>query len=484
MEIPIKSKIKELFSHGLVYGLTSSLQNVLGFVLLPILTVYYTPAEFGVYSIILLASALASAIFYFGASSALGRFYFDEDSDEYRKEIVSTALFITITGALLLVLLSFLFGDYLSVLLFDSPIYRVPIILAFSGAAFGFLLNSMTLLLRYEKRSVLFMVVTLVGVCLNFVITYILLTIFHYGILAPLWGSFLSMGLCFVFLFVIKFSGLTLKVNPSYYKKILFFGIQFSISGLLFYLLDYIDRIIIKELLPMADVGIYSLGCRIAAVINVILIIPFSLIWAPIRMQYASSDDNQGFTSKIFSYLVISGFVLVSLAMLFGEDLMSLVFVNDKYAGASKVFPLIMLSLLFYGFQNILDFGIYLHKKVYFYIIISLIGITFNVVMNYWLIPHFGYMASAYITFFTYFITTGLIYFVSSKYHILKLEWNRIWIPFVVLITLYYLVNFTSIFNYYSLLIRILVVIVLVLGIVFCWLSKKEQEIIRKFLNV
>ncbi|WP_121337715.1 lipopolysaccharide biosynthesis protein [Flavobacterium sp. 123] len=484
MEMPIKSKIKELFSHGIVYGLTSSLQNVLGFVLLPILTVYYTPAEFGVYSIILLASALASAIFYFGASSALGRFYFDEDSDNYRKEIVSTALFITIAGALLLVLLSFLFGDYLSVLLFDSPIYRVPIILAFSGAAFGFLLNTMTLLLRYEKRSVLFMVVTLVGVCLNFVITYILLTIFHYGILAPLWGSFLSIGSCFVFLFVIKFSGLTLKVNSSYYKKILFFGIQFSISGLLFYLLDYVDRIIIKELLPMADVGIYSLGCRIAAVINVILIMPFSLIWAPIRMQYASSDNNQEFTSKIFSYLAISGFVLVLLAMLFGNDLMSLVFVNDKYAGSAKVFPLIMLSLLFYGFQNILDFGIYLHKKVYFYIIISLIGITFNVVMNYWLIPHFGYMASAYITFFTYFITTGLIYLVSSKYHTLKLEWNRIWIPFVVLITLYYLVNFTAIFNYYSLLIRILVTIVLVLGIVFCWLSKKEQEIIRKFLNV
>jgi O-antigen/teichoic acid export membrane protein len=484
MEIPIKSKIKELFSHGLVYGLTSSLQNILGFVLLPILTIYFTPAEFGVYSIILLASALASAIFYFGASSALGRFYFDEDSDEYRKEIVSAALFVTIGGAILLVLLAFLFGDYLSVLLFASPIYREPLILSFSGAAFGFLLNIMTLLLRYEKRSVLFMVVTLVGVCLNFVITYILLTIFHYRILAPLWGSFSSMGLSFVFLFVIKFSDLTLKLNATYYKKILFFGIQFSMSGLLFYLLDYIDRIIIKELLPMAEVGIYSLGCRIAAVINVILILPFSLIWAPIRMQYASNDNSQEFTGKVFSYLAISGFILVSLAMLFGNDLMSLVFVNDKYAGSAKVFPLIMLSLLFYGFQNILDFGIYLHKKIYFFIIISSIGIVFNILMNYWFIPYFGYMASAYVTFLTYFITTSLIYIISSRYHKIELEWKRIWIPFVALITLYYLVNFTVIFKYYGLLIRILIAIVLVLSIFFCWLTKKEQEIIRKFLNV
>ena len=51
MEITIKTKIKELLNHGLIYGLTSSLQSILGFVLLPILTIYYTPEEFGIYSI-------------------------------------------------------------------------------------------------------------------------------------------------------------------------------------------------------------------------------------------------------------------------------------------------------------------------------------------------------------------------------------------------------------------------------------------------
>lgn len=483
MEIPIKSKIKELLSHGLVYGLTSSLQNILGFVLLPILTNFYTPAEFGVYSIILLASALASAIFYFGASTALGRFYFDVDSDKYRKEIVSTALFVTMGGGGLLVILSFLFGEYLSILLFNTNVYRTALILAFSGASFGFLLNTMTLLLRYEKRSVLFMIVTLAGVLLNFVVTYTLLTSYGFGVLAPLWGSFVSMGLCFIFLFIINFSNLTLKVNPLYYKKIFYFGIQFSVSGLLFYLLDYIDRIIIKELLPMTDVGIYSLGCRIAAVINVVLILPFSLIWAPIRMEHAKNQEHQEFTSKIFSYLALLGFVLVTFAMLFGEDFMTLIFKNNQYKGYTKVFPLIMLSLLFYGFQNILDFGIYLHKKVHFYIIISFIGVIFNVLMNYWLIPYFGYMASAYVTFLTYFITTSLIYFISSKYYVMQLEWNRIIWAFIVLISLYYFLNFTKIFNWHSLTVRISIAFILLVNIAFFWLNRTEQKMIKMFFK-
>ena len=109
MEVTIQTKIKELLNHGLIYGLTSSLQSILGFVLLPILTVYYTPEEFGIYSIILLVSALASALFYFGASSALARFYFEENSDLYRKKITSAALFITLTGAILLISGSIIF---------------------------------------------------------------------------------------------------------------------------------------------------------------------------------------------------------------------------------------------------------------------------------------------------------------------------------------------------------------------------------------
>ena len=111
MDVSVKFKLKELFSHGLVFGLTSSLQNVLGFILLPILTSYYTTTEFGVYSIILLASALASAIFYFGANSALGRFYYDEDSDDFRKKIISTTLIITGIGAFILIALTLLFGN-------------------------------------------------------------------------------------------------------------------------------------------------------------------------------------------------------------------------------------------------------------------------------------------------------------------------------------------------------------------------------------
>ena len=475
MEVTIKTKIKELLNHGLIYGLTSSLQSILGFVLLPILTAYYTAEEYGIYSIILLVSALASAFFYFGASSALARFYFDEDSDLYRKKIASSALFITLAGALLLISLSIIFGNYLSVLLFDSTIYYLHIVLACCGSAFGFLLNLLTLLLRYEKRSGLFMKVILFGVLLNFGITYLLLSTFSYGLLAPLYGTLLSSMLCFFLILANKLSDFTIRLQSSHISKILNFGLQSSVGGFLFYLLDYIDRLILKELVPMSEVGIYSLGSKIAAVITVLLIVPFSLIWSPMRMEYVLNNNNKEFTVKVFSYLSMVGFILISISILFAEDLMSLVFVNKEFSDAAEVFPVIMLALLFFGFQNIVDLGIYIHNKVYFYSIIFLIGIAFNVTMNYWLIPHFGYMVSAYTTLFTYFLTTLLIYLVSNYYYQIKYEWARIIIPLFVVVAMYFLKVFVDITNLITFAQKIFIIFTLLLFIIFFWLDKNEK---------
>jgi O-antigen/teichoic acid export membrane protein len=478
-EVSIKSKIKELFNHGLIYGLTSSLQSILGFLLLPILTVYYSPAEFGVYSIILLASALASAIFYFGASSALGRYYYDEDSDIYRRQIVSTALFITIIGAIVLIVLSILFGKKVSTLLFSSPNYYLHLVLAFSGTAFGFLLNTMTLLLRYEKRSKLFMIITLTGVVVNFIITYLLLTKYMLGILAPIYGILISNGISFSFLLFTRLKSITYKLDSKITKSFLNFGIQASISGILFYILDWVDRIIIKDLLDLSQVGIYSLGYRLGAIINIIVIVPFSLIWSPMRMQYSKNSNADRFTTKIISYYTLIGVAIIIVSILFSQELLSLFFSNKEYQSAAKVYPIIMFSILIYGYQGIVDYGIYFHKKVYLYILASVIAIFINIILNYTFIPKFGYIAAAYITLITYAFTTSFLYFFSNKLYPIKIEWKRLFSLFLILVMLYNIISYIQLL----LIVKILLMILLLVVLYYKFLDLEEKDFIRKRLK-
>jgi len=477
----LTSKLKEILQHSFVYGLTASLQNILGFILLPLLTIYYTTESFGVYSLILLISAFASAIFYLGASSALGRYYFDEDNEQYRKRIVSTTLFITLFGALILVLLALAFSERLSIIVIGTPKFKIHFLLALISTAFSFLINAQTLIIRYQKKSLIFLIITILGVIINFSITYILLTKYNFDILAPIYGVLIANFIILLILFLYNRKLLTLNINSILYKKVLKFGIPLCLSGLTYYTLDWVDRLIIKDILNLSDVGIYSLGYRISSVINVLYITPFVLIWAPMRMQNSKSENFNRLMTKVISYYSILGFFVILLLVLFGEELVLLFFKNNNYSGAIKLLPILALAQLFYGYQNILDYGIYLSNKAYWYVIISIIGIVINVTLNYYFIPMFGYIAAAYITLITYILNTILICIISNKYYYNKLEYMKLLSPLVYIIIIY-----TSFFifpdiNHFW--IKMMILILTVMLFLRFWTSIQEKRFIKSFFN-
>ena len=472
-------KFKQLFSHGIIYGLTSSLQSILSFVLLPVLASFYSTEEFGVYSLLLVMGAFASSVFYLGASSALGRYYYEEDSIEYKRVVISSAFQLTAFGALLLILLATLFASNISSIAFQTIKYSLHIKLAFYGVGCTFLLNLLTLILRYDNKSKLFMVVTITSVLLNFLITYILLSYYNYGILAPLTGLFISNLVSFLILLVYIREHLDSAVYPVYLFKLLSFGIPALVTSLLFYVLDLADRFIIKDLLNISEVGVYSVAYKVASIVNVLLIAPFGLIWAPFRMQNSKNElETKILMVKVTSYMFIIGFLIILFTLLYGRSLMAIFFDKPEFLEAAQIIPILIMGIFLFGIQNILDYGINLHKKLHYYIMTSICGILFNIVANYTFIPMWGLKGAAFATMFTYFLTTTLIFIFSSKFFKVSLEWNRIVSPFI------YLSVLMAVFHYFpstreNVLIG-MVFFLLSLYVVFkFWLTNSERQFLK-----
>jgi len=101
----VGARLKEVASHTLVYGLGSAAQTLLGFVLIPLYTRYYTPEMYGVFTLVTLVGTVAGAVFCLGAASALGRSYYDYESPDDRSRVVGTALAIALAGAISQILL-------------------------------------------------------------------------------------------------------------------------------------------------------------------------------------------------------------------------------------------------------------------------------------------------------------------------------------------------------------------------------------------
>lgn len=438
-------RLKQLVSQGVIFGLTSSLQSALSFILLPLYTKYFSLEEFGGYNMLLVIAGLCNTIFYLGASSVLGRFYYDYKEKSQDKEIVSAALWLSMLGGGILIGLALLLAQPISIHYLKDPSFSLPFVLCMIGNAMSYPVTTLTLLLRYKKKSLFYLITTLSGLLLNFAITISILMFTDIKVCAPFIGLICSNAIILTALIFSSRTDLTFKVSRQYYRKEIVFGAQFVLSSLLAYAYGSLDKFVIKEALSVADVGIYSLGFRIGSLYHILIYLPFTLVWSPLRMEYRKSEDNAFFIKKIATYYTLGSMIFIVICMVWGNGVLAALFPQQEYAVSLQVFPLIMVGYLFYGWTDIFNFGVYVNNKFLYLSLVPIIGAIINCGLNILLLPRYGVDISAYIYMFTYFVAAMMLYAISNKYYKLPMEWIKLAIAVMLILACFFMLNIENI---------------------------------------
>lgn len=420
------SRLKQLLQHGVIFGLTSSLQSALGFILLPLYTKYLDVEQFGVYNMLLIIAATCNTLFGLGASSALGRYYYDYEKEGKSKEIVSAALWLSFLGSIMLSVLALVTAYPMCRYYFHDTSLQLPYIIVLVANSLSYPLTTFTLLLRYQKKSVFYFIVTMVGLLLNFGITMTLLVLSDIKICAPFIGMFVTNILLLSAMMIFERQTITFRVPNGDYRIVLIFGLQVIASSFLAYIYECSDKIIMKQMLSLSDVGVYSLSGRIGTVFKLLVYLPFALIWAPLRMEYKDSPDNVLFVRKITNYYSLFGMLLILGCMVWGYDVLRLLFPQPEYTISLKLFPVCMLGFYFFGYMSIWDFGVFINNKLYYLSIIPVVCLVFNTSMNFLFLPRVGVQAAAYIFALTYVLSAFLLLFFSNKYYPIPMDWKRL----------------------------------------------------------
>ncbi len=470
------SRLKLLLKHGAIFGLTSSLQSALSLILLPLYTNYFSLEEFGNYNILLVWVGALNTVFGLGASSALGRYYYEEKEAGREKEITSAALWISTVGAFLLICLSLIFVYPISILYFHNENMQLPIIICVIANALTYPTTTLTLLLRYKKQSFFYLIFTLISLLLNFSITIMFLSKLQAGIVSPFIGQTVTQIILFIALFWHERKSITLKFSKRHYTITFFFGMQIILNSFLGYIYECSDKMVMKEMLSIEDVGIYSLSNRIGAIFKILIYMPFVLIWTPLRMEFKNSPDNKIFISRINSYYTIFGCLFIVLCMVWGYDVLKVLFPKEEYAISLLLYPICLMANLFFGYQSIYDFGIYIHNKLFYQSIICVLMLGFNVGMNIWLLPIFGVTASAYIFLVTYVLTALMLLSISNRYYSLPLAWGRMIGAFVMSISIYLLYFISDIELTHNLIFKISITLMVAAFTWFALLTTSERN--------
>ncbi len=423
----LRDKLAEVFKHSLIYGLGSVTQSAVGLILLPILTGELSRTDFGVYSLIFMATTIFGSIFYLGMTSALPRSFFDYKNNIDRQAVFSTAFLILLFGVFFQCLIGILFNKKISLILTGQPIYFEAVAWALAGGALGFLNNFFFSYLRLLRKSISSVIFSLLFLTTSIGFTIILLRINPGSVSAPFKAVFYA-HLLIILIFFIIFGrkAFVLKLKYNEISKLLHFGIASVFAGLGHMLIEWSDRLIIAKFLSIEDVGSYSASVKVGMLLNVVLVLPFVQIWTPMIMEYRKSHDIKELFRSVFSFFIIIGGSIILIASIFATEILSFLIKSGVNNEMVIVFLFTLITTLLYGTTNFFVAGLHFERKVYQLSIVYYGVAVFKVLMALFLVPLIGLVGAALSSFVSYLLVAIGINLLAKRHFSFTIEWPRL----------------------------------------------------------
>ena len=195
------------------------------------------------------------------------------------------------------------------------------------------------------------------------------------------------------------------------WKFLISFQAPAVVHAFSYIILSSMDRIMIGDMVGNSEAGIYSVAVTIANIIA-ILSISANQVLKPWRYQKMAKEDYGTIRSNSSVLLLLFGLAII-FWILVAPDVMRCLFSNDYYQAVWVVPPVSMAVFFVFLYSMFVDVEEYYYKTIYTMYATTISAIA-NVVMNYFAIHIWGYVACAYTTLICYILLAALHLFWAS----------------------------------------------------------------------
>ncbi len=390
------------------------------FLLLPILTTYLSPEDYGILSMVQLLMLLSFPFVMMNSQGLLIMEYSNLSKEKY-KALVSTAILIPLFGFVFLEFIFFLFSNSI-VKYFQIPsylLYLIPVFLFFQTIP-----TFVPIIFQAKKDPFNFGKFKISLTIINVLLSLLFVVLLNYGWEGRLFGivgSFLIFSIIGVIV-LFRFDVLNLSFDFESLKKILTFGFPLLPHAISAILLASSSKFFLANMISNEAVGIYTVAFQIASAVLLIMT-SVNQAWAPNLYEMLNSNPTEiaklGIVKQTYKVMIFM--IAITLFFIVLVPYIFIFFINENYHSGVLISRIISIGLLMNGLYFLVTNYILFTKntKVLSYItsIISIIG----AVINYYLILEYGIIGAAYgliITFGLLFIT---VFYYSNKLY--RMPW-------------------------------------------------------------
>ena len=408
------SQISRLARHSAVYGIGGLVSRFVAVLLLPLYTRYLTPTDYGAVETLVALMAILATVLRLGIASAFFRFYFDSEDPARRLRVVRTSFWFTMTMATLGLVAGLVFAGQISEALFDTSdrttLVRAAFVLLWAQMNF----EQITALFRAEERSTAFVIASLANLAITVTVTGTLVV--------------------YAALLAYRRSQLGLTFDRSLLRKMNQFGLPLVPSMLALWLLTFGDRFFLLKLTDTEEVGLYSIGARIASAM-VLLLTAFRAAWP--AFAYSIDDDREAKRAYAFvlTYLLfVASWMALALGLL-SPWLVRLLTTPEFYESSKVVAPLAFGGVAFGGFI-VVSIALGRTKRTQFNWVVTGAAAVVSVTLNLLLIPRYGMVGAAVANVCAFTVMFVGITWWSQRVFPVPYQWRRVVTAVVVAVGL------------------------------------------------
>ena len=402
-----------------IYAFVSFFGAGINFFLMPYLSHFISPAEYGILALINSFVTILIPITGLVASGLIAvEYYKTQDKDEFAS-LFSSIQVVPLIPTMLWLVVTVVFSRSLANFLEIPPNKSYWLVISALLAAFTIYYETLLSYNVIEKQP---------GYYALFNVSRILievgLTIWFVSGLKMSWeGRLLSWLISSLMMFAISIfyfrkRGLfTKRISWKYMNASIVFGLPLILHTIGKFVINQSDRIFIAKMVSLKEAGIYNIGYQVGMVI-LLFVNAIGNFYQPFLYErLANLTDKARIEIIRMSYLLILGLLICLLLITFFSPLFFDWLVSRNYAeGVTYVFW-IGLSYFFWGVYILFSGFIFYIQKTRFLGVLAVINVLLNLVLNYFFIGWLGALGAAYATCVSYFVIAIAVIIEVSKHY-------------------------------------------------------------------
>jgi len=418
-------KLLELLSDSFIYGLSTLLTQITGFLLLPIYTRHLTPEDYGVLAMLNVLAMTFTPLAGFCLTSAVYRRLNLRPDEATRGIVLSTGLAGVGLCACTMLAIGWIFARWPAIWLVGNdsaaPLVRISMLtsaLILVGDVARVDLRSRRLARTVGALNLTAFVVTLT-------ITIWLVVFNQSGVAGVVWGG--AGGALFGMLaaFWVTRKRFPMRFDKAELRCMLQYGGPIVPSRLVAVGLMTYSQYYVREMLGLDEAGLYDIALRFVLPIGLV-VSAIQEAWVPYKFQIHERDKRpQDFFRESFTYyLALILYLWVGVAA-WGPELLRLM-TDAKYHTAASLVTLTGLVRVMWGVYVMMSSGIELSDDTRPFSLISAAGLIVVVACTLFAVPALGAAGAAISTSAGYFAMAVVARWLARTRLAIDYDWPRI----------------------------------------------------------